>query len=123
MSEEKPGNIMVSPSRGVVKEAVTRLKLILRLIGDRRVNFFLKLLPIGALAYLIWPFDLLPGIPIIDGLDDAAILGLGAYLFVELCPPEVVREHMKSLTSDLEPEPPAEEIVDAETTDLPDDKK
>jgi len=123
MSEKKPGNIMVSPSRGVVKEMVMRLKLILRLMGDSRVNFFLKLLPIASLAYMIWPLDLISAIPFVSALDDVALAGLGVYLFMELCPPEVVQEHMKSLTSNLDPGPPAEEIVDAETTDLPPDYK
>ena len=125
MSEKKPGDIMVSPSQGVVKDFVMRLKLILRLMGDRRVSFFLKLLPVAALAYLVSPVDLAPGIalPVIGALDDAAIVGLGAYLFVELCPPNVVHEHMKSLTSNLDSEPAADEIVDAETTDLPSDKQ
>ena len=123
MSEKKPGDILVSPSGGVIRDMAMRLKLILRLMGDRRVNFFLKLLPIAALAYLVYPFDLAPGLalPVIGALDDAAIVGLGAYLFMELCPPDVVREHMLSLTSNLDPVPPADEIVDAETTDLPDD--
>jgi uncharacterized membrane protein YkvA (DUF1232 family) len=108
----------------VVKEFVLRLKLILRLMSDRRVNFLLKLLPLASLAYLIWPIDLAPGLalPIIGALDDAAIVGLGAYLFVELCPPGVVQEHMKNLSSNLNPAP-NDEIVDAEATDLPDDKQ
>jgi len=123
MSEKKPGNIMVSPSRGVVKEMVMRLKLILRLMGDSRVNFFVKLLPVVSLAYMIWPLDLISAIPFVSALDDVAVAGLGVYLFMELCPPEVVQEHMKRLTSNLDSMPPADEIVDAETTDLPDDKK
>lgn len=123
MSEKKPGNIMVSPSRGMVKEMVMRLKLILRLMGDSRVNFLVKLLPIGSLAYMIWPLDLISAIPFVSALDDVAIAGLGVYLFMELCPPGVVQEHMKQLTSDLDAGQPAEEIVDAETTDLPPDEK
>jgi uncharacterized membrane protein YkvA (DUF1232 family) len=124
MSEKKPGNIMVTPSGGVVKEFVLRLKLILRLMSDRRVNFLLKILPIASLVYLIWPIDLAPGLafPVIGALDDAAVLGLGAYLFVELCPPGVVQEHMKSLTSNIDPASAADDIVDAEATDIPNDK-
>jgi uncharacterized membrane protein YkvA (DUF1232 family) len=123
MSEKKPGDIMASPSRGMVKEMVLRLKLILRLMGDSRVNFFVKLLPVASLAYVIWPIDLISAIPFVSALDDVAIAGLGVYLFMELCPPNVVQEHMKSLTSNLETEPSADEIVDAETTDLPPDEK
>jgi uncharacterized membrane protein YkvA (DUF1232 family) len=123
MPEKKPGDIMISPSGGVIKDLVVRLKLILRLMGDPRVNMFVKILPIVSLAYLIWPIDLIAGIPGLSALDDIAIVSLGNYLFVELCPPNVVQEHMKSLTSNLTVEPAADEIVDAEATDLPSDKK
>jgi len=125
MPDKKPGDLVISPSGGMIKDVVMRLKLILRLMGDRRVNFFLKLVPVAALAYLISPVDLAPGLalPVIGALDDAAIVGLGAYLFVELCPPGVVKEHLKSLTSNLDQEIPPDEIVDAEITDLPPDER
>jgi hypothetical protein len=42
---------------------------------------------------------------------------------VELCPPDVVQEHMKSLTSNLKSVPEADDIVDAEATDIPNDKQ
>jgi uncharacterized membrane protein YkvA (DUF1232 family) len=123
MSEKKPGDVMASPSGGVARELVVRFKLILRLMADRRVNFLVKLLPIASLAYLIWPIDLISMIPVVSALDDAAIVGMGAYLFVELCPPDVVQEHMKSLTNNFKPEPEADDIVDAEATDIPNDKQ
>jgi hypothetical protein len=34
---------------------------------------------------------------VIGPLDDAAIIWLATYLFVELCPPEVVDEHTRAL--------------------------
>ncbi len=43
------------------------------------------------MVYLVFP-DLVPG-----PLDDAAVIWLGSYLFVELCPPQVVQEHMAAL--------------------------
>ena len=51
------------------------------------------------MIYLVSPIDLLPGavIPFIGALDDAAVLWLGATLFVSLCPEEVVQEHMNAL--------------------------
>jgi len=123
MSEKKPGDIMVSPPGGVFKDIIVRLKLVLRLMGDPRVNIFVKILPIVSLAYLIWPIDLIAGIPGLSALDDIAIVSLGSYLFVELCPPDVVNEHMKSLTSNLDSGSASDEIVDAEATDLPSDKQ
>jgi hypothetical protein len=88
---------------GFFQDLSTRAKLILRLLGDRRVNIFLKLLPIGSVVYLLMP-DLAPG-----PIDDAAVIWLGAYLFVELCPPDVVQEHMRALTS----------VIDGEWREVP----
>jgi uncharacterized membrane protein YkvA (DUF1232 family) len=115
--------MMVSPKSGMIHELVTRLKLILRLMGDGRVNIFLKALPLASLAYLFFPADLVPGIvfPVVGALDDAAILGLGAYLFVELCPPAVVQEHMNQLAAESKPAARSTEIVDADVTDVSDD--
>jgi hypothetical protein len=83
---------------GFFNELALRMKLILRLMADRRVNPLLKLLPIGSIMYLLIP-DLLPG-----PVDDALILSLGFYLFPELCPPSVVQEHWDALTSVIEGE-------------------
>jgi uncharacterized membrane protein YkvA (DUF1232 family) len=62
-------------------------------MADRRVSFFLKLLPIGTLLYMVVP-DIFPG-----PLDDAAVIWLGTTLFVELCPQDIVQEHMDEMTS------------------------
>lgn len=90
MSGNKSRNI-VQPKGGFFQDVAMRLRLILRLLADRRVNPFLKLIPIGTIAYLVIP-DLVLG-----PLDDALIIWLGTVLFVELCPPEVVEEHMAAL--------------------------
>ena len=121
MNSKKPGGMMLPPSRGLISDLAARLKLIARLIRDPRVNFLLKALPIGALAYLISPIDFIPGVvlPIVGALDDAAVISLGAYLFVELCPPNIVNEHMRAIAGETE----VGEVVDAEATDIPDDKK
>jgi hypothetical protein len=88
------------PSRGggVFDGIATRIKLILRLLRDRRVNPLLKLLPIGSLIYLVVP-DVAPG-----PIDDALVIWLGSTLFVELCPSEVVKEHLDALQSVIEGE-------------------
>ena len=72
-----------------------RARLIIRLMGDKRVSPLLKLLPLGTLVYLVVPTDLIPIVP----LDDAAVIWLGTYLFVELCPPDVVQEHTNNIDS------------------------
>ena len=109
-------NKMVVPQGGMMKDFVKRLKLITRLMGDRRVSGFVKLLPLASLAYLIWPVDAIP-FPIVGALDDAAILWIGTTLFLELCPPNVVKEHSTELESNLDD---GGEVVDAESTDIND---
>ena len=67
------------------------IRLVLRLMADKRVNPLLKLLPIATVLYFFIP-DL-----IIGPIDDALILGVGTYLFIELCPPYIVEEHRQAL--------------------------
>jgi uncharacterized membrane protein YkvA (DUF1232 family) len=109
MAEKKK---IVVPQGGMMKDLVRRLKLITRLMGDGRVNFFIKFLPLASLAYLFWPIDAI-ALPIIGALDDAAILWIGSTLFVELCPTNVVNEHMQDLAVTE-----GGEVVDAEATDI-----
>ena len=92
-------DMLNNQNKGFYQELILRLKLILRLMGDRRVNFILKLLPVAAAIYIISPVDLIPGavIPVIGALDDALVFWLGTTLFVSLCPDEVVQEHNNAL--------------------------
>jgi uncharacterized membrane protein YkvA (DUF1232 family) len=123
-------SILKNQNKGFFPDLILRLKLILRLIGDRRVNFFIKLLPIGALIYLVSPIDLIPGavLPVIGALDDAAVLWLGATLFVALCPDDVVQEHMDALQKVVSsswrdaPTQEDDEVVEAETREVSDDE-
>jgi uncharacterized membrane protein YkvA (DUF1232 family) len=118
MDEKKPSKLVVSQQSGLIRSVINQLKLIFRLMGDSRVSIFAKLIPVGALIYLISPIDAI-SIPVIGALDDAAILWLGSYVFTELCPPAVVAEHMKELAGNMNVNP-QDEIVDAEATDVSD---
>ena len=122
MTEKQPSEIMVSQQGGVVRNVINQLKLIFRLMGDKRVSVLAKAIPLGAFAYLLFPADLAPNIalPVIGVLDDAAILWLGSYVFTELCPPEVVAEHMKALSANINPDAAKDDVVDAETTEVND---
>jgi uncharacterized membrane protein YkvA (DUF1232 family) len=117
MADKKPNKLLIPPQGGMLKEFVARLKLIARLMGDRRVNILLKALPLASVAYLFMPADLIPIVPVISALDDAAVLWIGSTLFVELCPPAVVQEHMKELSSNVG-DIASDEVVDAEATDV-----
>ncbi|MCX6037094.1 MAG: YkvA family protein [Chloroflexi bacterium] len=118
--------IINNQNSGFFQDLVLRIKLILRLIGDRRVNFLLKLLPIAAAIYVISPVDLIPGavFPVIGALDDAVVIWLGTTLFVTLCPDDVVQEHTNVLQKvvtgtwrDAPQQDEVGEIIDTEASD------
>jgi uncharacterized membrane protein YkvA (DUF1232 family) len=102
---------------GVLEQISLRARLILRLMMDRRISFWLKLLPVGSLIYLVNPIDI-PG-----PIDDIAVVSIGLYLFVDLCPPAIVQEHMNNMRSVVNAaayDPPADgEVVDAEFHETP----
>ncbi len=55
----------------------------------------------------------------IGPIDDVAVIWLGSYLFVELCPPDVVKEHTDALRLELggerrEPDTPGDEVIEGE---------
>lgn len=88
-----PKNKQITPfDRGFFRDIANQVKLILRLMADPRVHPLVKLLPIGSLIYLVFP-DFFP----LNPIDDALVVGLGTYMFIELCPPEVVQEHKDAL--------------------------
>jgi uncharacterized membrane protein YkvA (DUF1232 family) len=120
-------DIIKNQNSGLIQDLILRFKLILRLIGDRRVNPFLKLIPIAAAIYIISPLDLIPGavLPFIGALDDAAVLWLGITLFLALCPDEIVQEHSNALQNvvagtwrNAPMEDETDEIIDVEPNDI-----
>jgi len=114
----------IRPARdsGFFQDVSNRFKLIFRLMADKRVSPLVKLLPIGSLVYFIVP-DLVLG-----PIDDAVVLWLGTYLFVELCPPEVVKEHMNELTGIVtsdwrDPVADQDDIVDADYREIQEEEE
>jgi uncharacterized membrane protein YkvA (DUF1232 family) len=76
------------------------LKLFWRLFTDPRISLAPKLVPLGVLGYLILPVDLLPDVFLVLGqIDDLVAILLGLRLFLRLCPPEVVQEHVKAIAA------------------------
>lgn len=126
MDKRSSGSIIPSQG-GMLRELTLRLKLIARLMGDRRVGLVAKLLPVASLAYLISPVDAV-SLPIIGAVDDIAVLWLASYFFLEMCPVDVVKEHVKNLLSSNEAlnevmdeaQRPKDdgEVVDGEATDI-----
>lgn len=75
------------------------IKLSLRLIKDKRVSFYLKLLVYAAILYIISPFDLLPDflLPFLGFFEDLIILIFCLIGLVKFSPPEVIREHVQAI--------------------------
>lgn len=106
---------------GIFGGITNRVKLILRLMADGRVSLLLKLIPLASVVYLIFP-DLAPG-----PVDDALLMWLSTYLFVELCPPDIVAEHQHLIdpagSGAFDPTHPSgkpfneEDIIEAEIVD------
>ena len=130
---KKKDSLVPSQNAGFFQDLIQRIKLVWRLLVDRRVNLFLKLLPVASLVYLLSPIDLAPEItlPVIGVLDDAVVLWIGTSLFVNLCPEGVVQEHLQNLRGVIqgtwrEPEPGKEsqiiEVTPRETDEEDKDK-
>ena len=71
------------------------VKLYWRLFNDKRVSWLSKAMLVGALLYLVIPFDFVPVLPVIGCVDDAVIVGAALWAFMKLCPRRVVLEHVE----------------------------
>jgi len=87
-----------------LREALRDFQLAWRLFLDKRVPLWTKIVPPAALAYVLSPIDILSDFPPmgLNQLDDLAVVVLGVKLFIELAPPEVVREHLQRLGARVE---------------------
>ena len=61
-----------------------------RLVFDGRVPFILKLLPVAAVIYWLWPLDLMPGLP----FDDVAVLLIALPFFVQFANQAIDKQGM-----------------------------
>jgi uncharacterized membrane protein YkvA (DUF1232 family) len=74
------------------------VRLYWRLFRDSRVPLWPKALLVGALAYVVLPFDFIPDMfPIVGQVDDLVIVLAAAHWFLQGCPPAVVSEHARAL--------------------------
>jgi uncharacterized membrane protein YkvA (DUF1232 family) len=81
-----------------IRQGVLQARLVWHLFTDRRVNIFLKAIPIAGIAYFIFPLDFIPDlIPVLGQVDDLGILIGSFWLFVDLAPRLIVAEHWQTL--------------------------
>ena len=73
------------------RDLLTKFRLTILLVLDKRVAIYLKLIPLASVIYLVVP-DL-----VIGPIDDAVVIMGAMQLFITLCPQELVDEHSKHL--------------------------
>lgn len=97
---------------GFFGELWQQAKLVFQLTMDPKVPIYLKLLPVAAVAYLLFPVDLLPDvIPGIGQIDDITILLIGAKIFIDLAPQDVVAKYLGQASKSAEDESGSGESV------------
>ncbi len=83
---------------GFFKDLIHQARLVWYLLRDPDVPFYLKAIPALSLVYLILPTDLMPDIvPALGQLDDITIMLLGAKMFIDLSPNEIVDYYLGQL--------------------------
>jgi len=106
-------------------EVVDHARTVLELIKHPRVNILIKLIPILAVGYVIFPFDFISFIPVLSATDDLAILGVALSLFYVLVPQDVMDEISQKLQRSKPPVEPAkldDQIIDGEFVDVEEKK-
>lgn len=90
----------------LVVKLPTYARMVWGLVRDPRTPVGLKAMLAAALAYVVFPIDLIPdAIPIIGQADDLTVLLLVLDLFIQNAPPEVRAEHAaraRNGTADLD---------------------
>jgi uncharacterized membrane protein YkvA (DUF1232 family) len=105
------GGLGVNPLRNIrfLTNLPRFLKLTWRLFTDKRVWLPPKIILVLGLffsaAYVILPIDLIPDwtIPGLGLVDDTMIIGLALFLFMKLCPRNIVREHVEIIDQEGKP--------------------
>jgi uncharacterized membrane protein YkvA (DUF1232 family) len=74
------------------------VRLYWRLLWDRRVSIWPKALLLLSALYVVSPVDIIPDvIPFFGEIDDVVVVIAICRLFIYLCPPAVVQEHVRRI--------------------------
>ena len=76
------------------------IRLIIRLIKDRRIPLLGKIAFAISLLYFVWPFDLVSEIifPFIGLVDDLAVLLAGLRFLLHQTPTDILEEHLAEIS-------------------------
>lgn len=100
---------------GFLGELWQQIRLVYYLLRDREVPIYLKVLPFVGILYAIFPIDLITDfVPVLGQLDDLTILIIGAKIFIEMAPAQVVAKYMSLMRGGQ----PSVKIVDGSAVDV-----
>lgn len=100
-------------SEGLIERIGLELQIIPRLFADRRMPFWLKVVPVVGLGFLVNPVDF-PGL-----LDDLLVILITLFIFYEFAPKGLLEEHREVLRNQIDAEwheasTPDEKIIDGQ---------
>ena len=85
---------------GFLGELWQQIRLVFYLIKDREVPIYLKVLPFLGVLYALFPIDIITDIvPVLGQIDDLTLLLIGAKVFIEMSPPQVVARYMEQMNA------------------------
>jgi uncharacterized membrane protein YkvA (DUF1232 family) len=85
---------------GILASIIKNARLVWRLLRDSDVPLWQKMILPATLLYLLFPIDFIPDPMLgLGQLDDIGVILLGLKLFIELSPQEVVRRHLREMSS------------------------
>ena len=114
MADEKEKSKIASKlNSSFLGELLQQIKLVYYLVRDRDVPIYLKVLPFLGVLYVLFPIDIITDfVPVLGQIDDLMILTIGAKVFIEMAPAQVVAKYMAQMRG----EGPA--IVEGEASDV-----
>ena len=87
---------MLRPSMFMLLARSGIMRLVFKLMTDRRVPLRLKVIIPAAIVYLLSPFDLVPDIiPVSGWIDDILVIVLSLIFFLASVPRDVLLEHVR----------------------------
>ena len=85
---------------GILASIIKNARLVWRLLRDSDVPVWQKMILPATLLYLLFPIDFIPDPMLgLGQLDDIGVILLGLKLFIELSPQEIVRRHLREMSS------------------------
>jgi uncharacterized membrane protein YkvA (DUF1232 family) len=106
---ETPHRPELTPPRvlgivGLIKRAPHYLRLLLGMVGDRRVSLFDRILVVASVVYVVFPLDLVPDfIPVLGQVDDLVLVITTVSRLFDRAPREVIESHWKGPAGELDP--------------------